>query len=241
MASNTVPLDRFTIEASKLGSHVFLAHTVADAVDYIINLIRDKSIETVIKTNSAIAASLELDDRFSECGVRVTETSMVQWILQLAKGKEVPVGEVARMVSNAAGAKVEAEPAAILIAARRVLKEAYVNAGLGIQEADFGIADTGALVTLEDEGNVRLAAALPRIHLTLLLCENIVVDRSEVTEKIKGALPGIPGHKISATITYLTGRNPTRDIPGACFARARGPAEEHILLLDFPLPAKLCG
>jgi hypothetical protein len=35
-------------------------------------------------------------------------------------------------------------------------------------------------------------------------------------------------------VTYLTGRNTTGDIPGAMRARAQGPEEEHIVVVNIP-------
>jgi L-lactate dehydrogenase complex protein LldF len=233
MAENSDLINQFTSEVSRLGVKVSLADTPADAINYIVNLVRDKDVKTVVKANSAIAVKVALNDRLTGCGVRVTETSIVQWTLQLLKGKDVPVDEVAALISSATGQKVGPEPSEMIKAARKALKDAYLNADLGITEADFAIAETGKLVTLESEDNARLAAALPRIHLTLLDASCVVADLAEAAEKIKGTSAGIPGHKVSSFITYLSGRNATGDIHRASFARAQGAAEELILLVNF--------
>jgi L-lactate dehydrogenase complex protein LldF len=164
--------------------------------------------------------------------VRVIETAVAHWAVQLAKGKEVPIDTLAEMISTAADEKVPAESAALLQAARRVLKDVYAGAGLGITEADFGIAETGTPVTLENEGNARLAEILPKLHLTLLDGNHIAGNRADAAELIKGLSGGIPGHRVPAFITYLSRRNTTPDIQGESFTRARGPAEEHILIIN---------
>jgi L-lactate dehydrogenase complex protein LldF len=234
MAANSELMEKFKKEAARLGPKIFSANTAEEAVNYILNLVKEKNIKTVVKSNSALAAQLGLRQQLENNGVKVTETSIVQWVQQLSGGKEASVDKIAELMSSATGEKVEANPEAIFKAAHHALKDTYVNAGLGITQADFGIAESGTLVTLENEGNARLAAALPRIHLTLLDCKSVVADLATAAEKIKGSSSGIPGHKISTFITYLTGRNTTGDIPGAFLARAQGPAEEHILLIDFP-------
>jgi L-lactate dehydrogenase complex protein LldF len=224
-------LEKFKTEATLIGAQVTLAASAEEAVNYVLKLIKDKDIKIVVKSGSPIADRLDLPAHLAAAGVKVAETSITQWAAQLARGKEVPVDELAELISAAAGEPVPAEPDAILRAARRILKDVYKGAGLGITQADFGIAETGTLVTLENEGNARLAAILPKLHLTLLEGSRIAGNLADAAELIKGSSGGIPGHKIPSYITYLTGRNTTADIPGAIFARAQGPAEEHILIL----------
>jgi L-lactate dehydrogenase complex protein LldF len=224
-------LEKFKTEATLTGAQVTLAYSVEEATEYVLKLVKDKDIKIVVKSGSPIADRLGLPTRLTAAGVKVAETSIAQWAAQLARGKDVPVDKLAELISAAAGEKVPAEPEAILQAARRILKDVYAGAGLGITEADFGIAETGTLVTLENEGNARLAAILPKLHLTLLDGRRIAGNLADAAEFIKGSSGGIPGHKIPTFITYLTGRNTTADIPGAIFARAQGPAEEHILVL----------
>ncbi len=233
MAENAELIDKFTSEVARFGTKVFLAETPGDAVNYIVGLVRNKDVKTVVKANSTIAAKLALNDVLAGCGARVTDTSIVQWTLQLLKGDDVPADEVAALISSATGQKVGTEPSEMLKAARKALKEAYASADLGITEADFAIAETGGLITLENEANARLAAALPRIHLTLLDAGCVVADLAAAAEKIKGTSAGIPGHKVPTFITHLSRRKTIGDKPGPLSACAQGPAEELILLVNF--------
>jgi len=225
-------LEKFKTEATLSGAQVTLAASVEEAVSHVLKLVKDNDIKTVIKSGSPIADRMGLATHLAAAGVKVIETSITQWAAQLARGKDVPIDELAELISAAAGEQVPAEPEAILRAARRILKDIYKGAGLGITQADFGIAETGTLVTLENEGNARLAAILPKLHLTLLDGSRIAGSLADTAEFIKGSSGGIPGHKIPTFISYLTGRNTTADIPGAIFARAQGPAEEHILIIN---------
>ena len=225
-------LEKFKTEATLGGAQVFVASSAEEAVNHVLKIIKSKDLKIVVKSGSSLADKLGLSERLAADGVRVIETAIAQWAVQLAKGKDVPIDMVAKMISSAAGEEVPAEAEALLRAARRILKEAYTGAGLGISEADFGIAETGKLVTLENEGNARLAAILPKVHLSLLEGRRIALTRAAAAELIKGSSSGIPGHKVSTLITYLTRRDTAADMPGDVFTRARSPAEEHILIIN---------
>lgn len=128
----------------------------------------------------------------------------------------------------------ETDPDSIITAARHALRQKYINADLGISEADIAIAETGTLVLIGNEGNTRLVAVLPRLHLTLVNSQNLVETLDDASARIKSLSRKKTKRKMPAYVTYLTGRNTTADIPGAIFARAQGPAEEHIVLLHTP-------
>lgn len=224
-------IEKFSTEASRVGAKILTAADRAEAAAHISNLAKTKNISSVVKSGCPLALKLDLVTHMESCGLKVCETTLVQWTLQLKQKKNVPLDEVAALISSATGEKVGSDPEAILSAARQALKSIYAGADLGITQADFGIAESGTLVTLENEGNARLAAVLPRLHLTLLEAEKIVADLAEAAEFIKQNAGGIPGRKLPTFITCLTGRNTTADIPGALFARAQGPEEEYILII----------
>ncbi len=116
-------------------------------------------------------------------------------------------------------------------ATQQRLRQACVEADIGISEATTAISETGTLVIAGDDGSSRLVAVLPRFHITLVDCQNIVATMEEAIAKIK-SVGSSPAKCVPTYVTYITGRNTTADIPGAILARAQGPAEEHILLLD---------
>jgi L-lactate utilization protein LutB len=231
MTANPDVIDKFKAEAAKTGVKILVAGNREEAAGHISRLAKSKNITSVVKSSCPLAGRLGLSLHMESSGIKVCETSLVQWTLQLKQSKEVPIEEIAALVSSATGEKVGNDPEEILKAAKIALKALYAGADLGITEADFGIAETGTLVTLENEGNARLAAVLPRLHLTLLEAGHVVSSLADAAEMIKQTSGGIPGHKLPTFITYLTGRNTTADIPGALFARAQGPAEEYILLV----------
>ncbi len=116
-------------------------------------------------------------------------------------------------------------------ATQQKLRQACVEADIGISEATTAISETGTLVIASNDGSSRLVAVLPRLHITLVDRQNIVTTMEEAIAKIK-SVSSSPAKCVPTYVTYITGRNTTADIPGAILARAQGPAEEHILILD---------
>src|SRR5262245_63051849 len=53
------------------------------------------------------------------------------------------------------------------LVARRQLRQAFIDADLGISGANLAIADTGTLVVVSNEGNQRLVSTLPPVHVAV--------------------------------------------------------------------------
>ena len=64
--------------------------------------------------------------------------------------------------------------------ARRVLREKYITADIGITGANFAIAETGMISITENEGNARLTAALPKTMITLLGIEKVLPQLADL-------------------------------------------------------------
>jgi L-lactate dehydrogenase complex protein LldF len=229
--SDTRLLEEFTARAILCGTIVSVARSAAEAQGLLSELIRSRDIRVAVKSGSGLADLLGLNHSLQHHGVKVTETELVGFIVQLSKGKDVPLERVAGMISSAAGHQVEAEPSAILSAARMVLKEAYRAADLGISEADFGIVETGTLVTLEHAAGARLAAVLPHLHLSLLDYGCIVATLADAAEKIKAESGGIPGRKLTAFISQIARQNRPGNGYRTAVSGHERPIEEHILII----------
>jgi L-lactate utilization protein LutB len=198
------------------GATVYEARSAAEANDYILKLAQEHQAEQVVKAKSALAKEIGLRDCLTKAGLEVTETDLGDWLAQLAGEKALN----------------PAEPQAILQTARRALRQSYITADMGVSEADLAIAETGTLVMVDSEGNSRLVSVLPLIHVTLLKSEDIVPTLDAAVTRLKSVARDKPDNRWPSYITYLTGRNTTGDIPGALMARAQGPAEEHIVLMN---------
>lgn len=107
-------------------------------------------------------------------------------------------------------------------------KNRIANAGIGITEADYAIADTGTLVLLTDKNKPRSVSLLPPIHLAVVRKENIMSDINELFAILK--------HKhdidkdITSCMTFITGPSRTADIELNLTLGVHGPKELYVIL-----------
>ncbi len=234
-AVTTELIEQFKAEATRAGAIVYEAKDADDANDYVLKLARERDVKHAVKSKSAVADEIRLRQHLEKAGIEVRETDLEEWIAQLAGKKQTgrkSVEQVAELIFKATGEELKPDPQVLLNAVCRTLRQSCINADLGISEADAAIAETGTLVMASSEGNTRLVAVLPRFHLTIVDCGNLVSTMEDAVVRLKSLGESATSGGMPSYVTYITGRNTTADIPGAILARAQGPAEEHILLVD---------
>jgi L-lactate dehydrogenase complex protein LldF len=225
----------FVAEAGKAGARVYEATNPEDAFAYLLKLSQGNNIKSAVKSKSEIATEINLRERLEKEGISVVETDLSEWLFQLSGDKssgKKTIGQVQELISEATGLRLDSEPQALLKAANLFLRQKCIDADLGISEAGAAIAETGTLVVDGNEGVTRLVAVLPRMHVTILETRNVVPSLEDAFRKIQKGNPSRTGQVMPAYVTYITGRNTTADIPGAVLARAQGPAEEHIIVVN---------
>ncbi|MBW1648534.1 MAG: LUD domain-containing protein [Deltaproteobacteria bacterium] len=227
-------LDEFTRHAEAHGIQVHLAEDAAAANRIIAGIARRGEVRTIVKSKSMTAEETLLNGHLEAEGLEVVETDLGEWIIQLRhEGPSHMVMpaihlsryQVADLFSEVTRAKQDAEIERLVKVARRELRARFVEAGMGITGANFAVADTGAIGLTTNEGNARLVATLPRIHVALVGIDKLVGTLSEAL-RINQALPrNATGQKITSYVTWITG-------PVQCAAAPDGRKEMHVVFLD---------
>ena len=112
------------------------------------------------------------------------------------------------------------------------LRNALIEADLGLTEADYAIADTGTLVLLARGNQSRLVSVLPPIHLALLRPETLVPSMSDLLPVLGAEARGKDG-KMSSAVTFITGPSRTADIETIRVVGIHGPIELHAAILEY--------
>ena len=66
------------------------------------------------------------------------------------------------------------------LVARDHLRASLLDADLGISGANFLVADTGSLVIVENEGNIRYSTTTPPIHVALVGMDKLIPKMSDL-------------------------------------------------------------
>ena len=169
------------------GGHVHFAEDGESAVRYIGELARRRGAKTVAKSKSMATEEIELNRRleegYADLDLEIVETDLGEWIAQLAGDTpshiigpilHMNTERISRILSEAAGEELPRDAEVLSRFARGRLREKFLTADIGISGANFGVAETGTIVTVTNEGNGRLVTSVPPVHVVVMGIEKLV-------------------------------------------------------------------
>ncbi|HWH15671.1 MAG TPA: LutB/LldF family L-lactate oxidation iron-sulfur protein [Miltoncostaeaceae bacterium] len=215
------------------GVRVHHAADAGAARDLIRGIVRDAGGRTVVKVKSMATEEIDLNPALAADGVRVVETDLGEYVVQLDGDRPshiiAPIihktrGEVRESLSRAVGRELPDDAAALTGVARAQLRDAFMEADVGISGANFGVADTGTICLVTNEGNGRMCTSLPRVHIALMGVERVVPRMTDLAVLLPLLTGAGTGQLVTSYVNLLSG--PRR--PG----EPDGPEEMHVVLLD---------
>lgn len=224
-------LAEFIKNAEAAGSQVFLAKDTKEANDYVIKLAKQKGATHIAKSKSMVSEEAHLNKALAAHGIKASETDLGEWIIQLAGQRPshmvMPAihmfkEEVAQLFTKESGAVLAPEIKTLVDHARLRLRQEYFNADIGLTGANFLVADTGGIGLVTNEGNARLCATLPKVHVVFAGIHKLVRNIEDAI-KITRLLPrNATGQLLTSYITWIKGAVPVNGEP----------KEQHIVLID---------
>jgi iron-sulfur cluster protein len=234
-------IERFSREAEKAGARVHRASTPQEAVDIVLSIAREKNARLIVKSKSMVSEEVGLNKALEKDGLRVVETDLGEWIIQLAGDRPSHITapalhmtkeKIAEVLSRSLGRTVPADAREIVRIAREEMRQHFIQADIGISGANLAIAESGTLVIISNEGNVRLATTLPPVHIALVTAEKFVETLEEATLLIKALTIASSGKKLTSYVSFITGPSSTTDIEKENVVGVHGPQEVHVVILD---------
>lgn len=226
-------LSQFAEQVEAAGGVVHWAPDAAACNRIVLEIAQRHGVKRVVKGKSMVSEETELNRDLIAAGLDVIESDLGERIIQLVgehpshiivpavhKTKE----EIGRILHDKLGLPLTTVPEEMTAGVRESLRHDFLQADLGISGVNFGVAATGTLALVENEGNGRLSTTTPRLHVALMGIERLVPTLEDLGVMLQVLARSATGQKLTVYNNLITG--PRR--PG----EPDGPDELHVVLVD---------
>jgi L-lactate dehydrogenase complex protein LldF len=181
-------LDQFIQNATQNGLIVHRARDEAEAIKTIIAIIGTGSRPSlqqklIAKSKSMVSEEINLNHALEAEEMRVVETDLGEYIVQLRHERPAHIitpavhlrrSDVGQLFHEKLGIPFTEDIPTLTNTARKVLREVFLTADVGVSGVNFAIAETGGFCIVTNEGNGRMITTLPPVHIALMGMERLV-------------------------------------------------------------------
>lgn len=226
-------LELFQRNVEARGGHVRFCQDGTEVTDYVLGLAKERNARLIVKSKSMTTEEIDLNEHLERNGLESVETDLGEYILQLAHERPYHIVapalhktryDVAELLAKRLNAPPETVIEKQTALARSVLRQKFLVADIGISGANFLVADSGAIVLVENEGNARLTTSAPKIHIAIAGIEKLIPRAQDLAVFLKLLARSATGQLLSVYTSYLSGPRRAGEIDG--------PDEFHVVLLD---------
>ncbi len=226
-------LEQFIKNVQANGTTVHRAADAAQAVQIVLQIARQNKVHLVAKSKTMVGEEIEINEALEAQGMEVVETDLGEYIVQLRHERPAHIitpavhlrrGDVGRTFQEKLGIPYTEEVSTLTSVARRILRQTFLNADLGISGVNFGVAETGSLCVITNEGNGRMISTLPPVHIALMGMERLVPSLNDLALMLALLPRSATGQKLTVYTNLMNG--PRR--PG----EMDGPLQRHLIIVD---------
>ncbi|WP_416825526.1 LutB/LldF family L-lactate oxidation iron-sulfur protein [Ectobacillus polymachus] len=229
-------LDYYLMQLSenvaKRGGHVFFAKTKEEAAKYIQDVAKAKNAKKIVKSKSMVTEEISMNQALEEIGCEVVESDLGEYILQidndapshivtpaLHKNKE----QIRDVFKEKLGYTKSEDPHEMAKFVRKILREKFMEAEVGITGCNFAVANTGSIALVTNEGNADLTISIPKTQIAVMGMERLVPTMEELDVLVGLLCRSAVGQKLTS---YVTVAGPMQE------GEADGPEEFHLVIVD---------
>ena len=163
----------------------------------------------------------------------MVETDLGEYIVQLRGEKPAHIitpavhllrRQVGELFRDQLGLDYTEDIPTLTEAARRVLREVFLTADIGISGVNFGVAETGGLCIVTNEGNGRMVTTMPRVHIALMGMERLVPTLDDLALMLSLLPRSATGQKLSVYTQLIHSPRREDELDGAL--------ERHVIIVD---------
>ncbi|MGE1062259.1 LUD domain-containing protein [Megasphaera paucivorans] len=231
-------VDEFEKNFNARGGHVFRAADGEAAMEYIRKLAKEKGVKAIVKSKSMTTEEIHMNELLREDGIDVQETDLGEFINAITGDTPVHMVMPAIHLSKEQVAEYFTEylheqnnPVILELvrSSRKYMRDKFLNADMGVSGANIAVANTGTVITFTNEGNGRMTATLPPIHVYVVGIEKFVAKLSD----IRYAMKALPRNGTAQTLTsYVCMYTGSNEVVVNKETDEKAQKEFHVVILD---------
>ncbi|MEE4098151.1 LutB/LldF family L-lactate oxidation iron-sulfur protein [Pseudomonas viridiflava] len=215
------------------GVQVHWAETVEEANAIVLSIVQAHEAKQVIKGKSMVSEEMEMNDFLGERGIECLEADMGEYIVQMDHEKPSHIimpaihknaGQVGKLFHEKLGVEYTTDVDQLIQIGRRVLRQKFFEADIGVSGVNFAVAETGTLLLVENEGNGRMVTSVPPVHIAVTGIEKVVENLRDTVPLLSLLTRSALGIPITTYVNMISGPRKAHELDG--------PQEVHLVLLD---------
>jgi L-lactate dehydrogenase complex protein LldF len=221
-------LELFEANAQRNGVHVHWARDGHEHNQIVLDILASHGVKQLVKSKSMLTEECDTRAFLGRRGIEVTETDLGERIQQLdhqppahiiGPAAQKTPQDVAELFHRVYGSDPQnAEPVYLAHVMREHTRPVILEAGAGMTGGNFAVAQTGAIVTVTEEGNADLSANVPKLRICSVGIEKVIPGVEELAVFIRLLARSALGMRITQYTSH--------------FAAPRAGGEMHIVLVD---------
>ncbi|MCW2651010.1 MAG: L-lactate dehydrogenase complex protein LldF [Mycobacterium sp.] len=221
-------LQMFEASAVRNGATVHWARDAHEHNQIVYDVLNSHRARHLVKSKSMLTEECELRPFLQRRGIEVTETDLGERIQQLddqppthivGPAFQKTTQDVADLFHRVYGSDPgRADPVYLAQVMREHTRPLILAADAGMTGANFAVAQTGAIVTVTNEGNADLSGNVPNLRICSVGIEKIIPGTDELAVFIRLLTRSATGERITQYTSH--------------FAKPREGGEMHIVLVD---------
>jgi L-lactate dehydrogenase complex protein LldF len=225
-------LEQFERNVVAHGGKVVYCKDGSDVADFVLGLAKEREARLIVKSKSMTTEELDFNERLEHHGLESVETDLGEYIIQLAHIRPFHIIAPALQMTRYDVADIFTKHLGVsetVIAkqtqiARSILRDKFLSADIGVSGANFLVADSGAIVLVENEGNARLTTSAPKIHIAVAGIEKLIPRAQDLATFLKLLGRSATGQPLTVYTSFLSGPRRGDEIDG--------PDEFYVVLVD---------
>ena len=207
-------LDQFTNKVKDNGFVVHRISTGKEAAQFILDLAREKNAKLVAKSKSMVSEEINLNHVLEAAGITAMETDFGEYIVQLRGERPAHIitpavhlrrHEVGQLFTEKLGIPYTEDIPTLTATARGVMRDIFLSADIGLSGVNFGVAETGTMTVVTNEGNGRMCTTLPPVHVALMGMERLVPTLDDLALFLSLLPRSATGQKLSVYTQLIYG------------------------------------